>query len=273
MALLENALCRIISMENVDDEIKKTIREWLSYLLDQRRYSSNTVDAYATDFINFLLFFMHHSQQIITLDLMLQANIKDFRSWLAYRKIQKVQNTSNARGLSALRSFFAYVYKNLGQQNHNINAIKAGKKSQKLPRALNEDHAVAALEGLVNAGCMEPEWLRWRNIAILLLLYGSGLRISEVLDICMQDCCFEDDLELEESERISLSQKYIASIIVIGKGSKERLTPVLPAVSYAIIKYLELVPYDTTGPIFIGVNGKKLQSSVFRSRLRQLRQE
>ncbi len=273
MALLPNILLRLSKTENFDSEIKAITKNWLSHLLSQRRYSTNTTNSYATDFLNFLFFFAQHLQQQVTLESLLEANLKDFRSWLAFRKIQKVQNISNSRGLSSLRSFFSYLYQTRGKQNHNINIIKAGKKGQKLPRALNENNSILALNALSSEDGSEPEWIKWRNIAILMLLYGAGLRISEVLNICIDHCRFDDATTTNHEPNLKPKERTINAINVMGKGNKERLAPILKCVSDAILKYLTIVPVNLKHQIFIGVRGKKLQGSVFRRKLQQLRQQ
>ncbi|WHQ46669.1 MAG: tyrosine recombinase XerC [Candidatus Midichloria sp.] len=233
-------------------ELQILIEEWLSYLKDNLVYSEHTLDAYATDLFYFLSFIHNHYQQSVSIDIIANLSIQDFRSWLAARRRDNLKTTSNARSLSVVRSLYRYLKSKKDIDNKNVFAIKILKNSKNLPRDLPLESAIEATK--IIETLPKQRWIGLRDKAILVLLYGCGLRIGEVLSLSKND--FRDSM---------------SSLIVKGKGKKDRMVPILPQVKSAVADYIKSCPYQLEDHMFIGVGGKKLNPDVFRANLRELK--
>ncbi|HJD56458.1 MAG TPA: tyrosine recombinase XerC [Rickettsia endosymbiont of Pyrocoelia pectoralis] len=237
----------------LDATIIELIGKWQKYLSLQKNYSNHTVVSYNNDLKHFLEFIYSYNSEIVTMDHIKAADIRLLRSWLAKRKSDNFVTSSVARGLSAVKNFYKFLGKTIQLNNHIIFSIKSPKKSKLLPKALSEEDVVTSLDHIEEYG--NVKWVELRNKAILVLIYASGLRISEALSITK--------LHLQNLEFIK----------IIGKGSKERVIPWLPIARSLINEYLELLPYklQDNEPIFIGKQGKKLQPPVFNRELIKLK--
>ena len=236
-----------------DNAVAGAYRGFLSWLAKEKRYSPKTVEAYGRDVAGFLSFQSTHlgaPPSPRDLEGLVQM---DFRAWLADLAKTDNQNVSRARKLSSVRTFFKFLRKRGIAANDRILLIK----SPKVPRGVPKPLSVPDAEALVEAAgdFATEEWQRRRNIALLTLLYGCGLRIAEALALNEGDAPNGDRLR------------------VLGKGNKERIVPVLPVVRAAITDYLELSPYagDLTGPLFRGARGGRLNPDAARKPIRQLR--
>lgn len=236
-------------------QAKKIIEEWIIYLSQIKAYSRHTCEAYITDLFYFLNFITKHmGVTTLSIEFLDQLEIQDFRSWLSERKMQNLQTTSNSRALSTIKMFYKFLNKKQYSPNKNIFNIKLTKISKPLPKALLPTHAVEATNNILN---LSPEnWIGLRNTAILLLMYGAGLRIGEVLSLKVSDIPKSSDEMLK----------------IKGKGNKERLVPILPEILTSINNYFKACPYDLSGEkeIFRGLRGKPLNPDVFRSALKTL---
>ena len=239
------------------EEFSPYVIEWLKYLKQQRNYSEHTCRAYLTDIRYFFKFISEHKGSSPSLSLLEDLTIRDFRAWLAHRKNNAIRPVSNARALSVIRNFMSYMTKLHNIKNDAIFAIKVKQSQKLLPRALPEDSALYATK-MINKLHPEknPAWIASRDKAVLLLLYGCGLRISEVLSLSRKS--FIRDGE---------------AVLVFGKGQKERIVPLLPEIYQATQQYLNACPYvqEKEEPIFAGVRGKKLNPDVFRKKIRTLK--
>lgn len=225
-------------------------KAWLEFLKVNRNYSSLTLVSYSHDFDNFLDFLKNYLSQDISLDLTINIDTKAIRGWLAKRLKDKFKATSNARALSSIKSFYRYLDKHFAIKTYALSLIKSPKKPKLLPRALSLEQVYTSLE----YNKFYNDWLGARDRALLMLIYASGLRISEALAITKND----------------LKGEFIK---VIGKGRKERRLPWLKAAFDATNEYLKIMPYaiDEAQPIFRGQEGKKLQPAVFNRSLIKLR--
>jgi len=233
-------------------ELQIYIEEWLVYLQYNMIYSEHTLDAYVTDLFYFLSFIYGHYQKSVSIAMISDLSIQDFRAWLASRKKNNLKTSSNSRALSVIRSFYKYLKIKKNIDNKNIFAIKILKNTQNLPRGIPLDSAIEATKMIETIS--KHRWVGLRDKAVLMLLYGCGLRISEALSVNKQD--FKDD------------SSYI---IIQGKGQKERSVPILPKVKNAIMEYIDSCPYELMDHIFVGIGGKKLNPDVFRANLRELK--
>ncbi|CAL7960814.1 integrase/recombinase XerD [Alphaproteobacteria bacterium] len=245
----------------IDTEVKEGVVDWLHYLFTQKHYSLHTITAYRTDLLYFLRFTNTHFQTRISFDLIKSLTIQDFRAWLSFRKQSGVMAVSNARSLSVLRNFFRYLQRHHDVVNQSILAIKVGRLNRALPKALSQDDAIDATR-MINT-VSEEDWVGLRDTAILLLLYGCGLRIGEVLAIKKQS--FSNNCVVDS---VGVNQ-YIT---VNGKGNKERVLPILPVVYETISAYVQRCPYDLDkNYLFVGIRGKRLNPDVFRAKIRLLK--
>lgn len=237
----------------LDTQIQELIIKWQKYLSLQKNYSNHTLISYNNDLKHFLEFMNYYNSDIVTMDYIKAADIRLMRSWLAKRKCDNFVTSSIARGLSAIKNFYKFLEKTAELHNHVVFSIKSPKKSKLLPKALSEEEVNISLDHIEEYG--NSQWIEIRNKALLVLIYASGLRISEALSITK--------LHLQNLEFIK----------IMGKGSKERVIPWLAIARNLITEYLEKLPYELKDdePIFRGKQGKKLQPPVFNRKLIKLK--
>ena len=233
-------------------EAGRAIQAWLEWLSTERRASPRTTDAYRRDISQFLQFLAKHRGGAPDLKMLEGLKPADLRSFLAERRGRGIEHASNARALSSLRSLFRWLDRNHYAANHAIARVKSPKLPKSAPKPLTQPEAEALID---DAGEDSLPWIAARDTALFTLLYGCGLRIAEALDLTRRAIPLGDTLT------------------VLGKGRKERVVPVLPAVSEAIERYLKLSPFagGKTAPLFIGARGKRLQAGVVQKRMRDLR--
>jgi integrase/recombinase XerC len=231
---------------------------WLAYLSDERRAPRTTRQAYTCDLRQFLEFLQLHLGAPARLADLAALRPADVRAFLARRRADGVSGRSLARTLSAVRSFYRYLQRAGLADSAAVYAIRPAKRRHGLPKPVSavKARALASAETHVGSG-VEP-WIGARNAAVLALLYGSGLRISEALN-----------LNLAEAPLVRRDDM----LRVTGKGSKTRLVPVLPAVRQAIATYLALCPYplDAEGPLFVGAKGGRLSPRIVELTVERLR--
>jgi integrase/recombinase XerC len=239
----------------IAEELKQQINAWCIYLKEVKRYSPHTISAYITDLFYFIAFLNKHLGGLVDLAMLEQLRVQDFRAWLASRTKANNKSTSNLRALSVIRNFFKYLKNNELIVNQQVFNIKISVKEKPLPKALPPDSAIHATK--VISILAKKDWVGLRDTAILMLLYGCGLRISEALSIKKQD----------------IQQAKHGFITICGKGEKERQVPILISVYEAIEKYLSTCPFsiDNNTMIFRSSKGKDLNPNVFRATLRSLR--
>ncbi len=239
-------------------DLLRAYDKWLVYLTTERQLAEKTREAYTRDLTYFLGFLALHHGGPASLKLLKKLEPGDFRSFLAARRNEGVSSRSLARSLSALRMFFRFLDRRGILKNDAVTAVRTPKLSHGVPKALGVDAAVSiADDASAGAHAAAPEWVLARDSAVLTLLYGSGLRISEALG-----------LNLNEAP---LGRRDVLRIT--GKGSKERAVPVLPLASKAIQRYLDLCPFSLSpdGPLFVGVKGKRLSPRIIQLVMERLR--
>lgn len=226
---------------------------WFAYITVERRLADNTVAAYLRDMRDFFTFMQDHLGEAPDSQALDALALRDFRSWLAARRGRGNSSRSTARALSAVRSFYRFSERGGALKNGAIHLITSPKLPRPVPRPLSVEGAKAVLSEIGVLG--EEDWIGLRDTAVVTLLYGCGLRISEALNL-KRDVAGPND-----------------SIRVMGKGAKERLVPVLPVVTQAIDAYLAACPYslDPDGPLFVGKRGKQLSPRIIQGRLQTLR--
>lgn len=239
-------------------DVQAELKRWLRELATVRRASSHSITAYVHDVSGFLAFLNQHTGTSVGLPQLEKLEERDVRSWIAYRAGRGYAKSSNARALSAVRTFFRHLNRHAGLNNVAVLQVAGPKLNKPLPKAPNEAQASAALEGLERADRLA--WLAARDHAMATLLYGCGLRISEALALTLGDV-----LQAQGNLR------------VLGKGGKERVVPLLSVVEKALKEYLARSPFharaDAHHPLFVGARGKPLQPAVFQRAVQSLRRQ
>jgi len=230
------------------DDVRTT---FLNHLAGERRLSPKTVDAYGRDIGDFQSFLSRHLGKPAGLRALAALAATDFRAYLAHRRSGGLGSASIQRLLSALRTFFRYIERRWDVANSAIALIKGPRAKRPAPKALSVDGA----KDLVHAGTQSGSWVEARNSAVLSLAYGAGLRISEILSLTT------DALTLGDT------------IMIVGKGGKSRLVPILPAVREAVAHYARLCPHDLEpgSPLFRGVRGGPLGPRTVQAEVQRLR--
>jgi integrase/recombinase XerC len=240
-------------------EVGELAAGWRAWLAHEKRQAPASVKAYQTDLLGFLAFCAEHRGGPPTLDELCGLAAGDFRAWLAWRHRAGLARTSTARALAALRSFYRYLDRQHGRHNPALKALRTPRLPQRLPRPLSSAQADELIDHVPEGAA--PGWLGARELALLLLLYGAGLRIGEALAL--------------QRGALGRAPAALRSLMVTGKGGKQRLVPVLPVVAAALATYLDVCPYlsGPAAPVFVGLRGKRLQSAVVRRRVRDLRRQ
>ena len=225
------------------------IQDFSRHLRDGRRRSQHTVRAYVITAERFCAFLMEHLGDAIGGQQIRGLKQADIRSYLAFRRADGLTNNSAARELSAIRAFLKFV----GGDEAQIPQIKGPKVKRGVPRPASPDDILAMAEDVADSA--SEDWIGARDWAVLLLLYGSGLRISEALDLTTECLPLSDTLR------------------VAGKRGKTRIVPLLSQVREAIEHYLDLCPHnvDPDTPVFRGKRGGQLSPNLVRRVVQQAR--
>ncbi|ETA49664.1 tyrosine recombinase XerC [Ponticoccus alexandrii] len=213
---------------------------WLDAQKALKNASANTLEAYRADAVDFVAFLTAHHAEPQGLAPLARVTTPDMRAWMAHLRREGLAARSVARKLSAVKSFYRWLAQREGFEPTAVLSVRAPKFQKKLPRPLTEDAARAMIDTVGMQS--QTTWQSARDIAVVTLLYGCGLRISEALGLIGRD------LPLGESLRI------------LGKGRKERIVPVLPVARRAVESYLALCPYpvEPETAVFRGARGGAL---------------
>ncbi|MDR0319508.1 MAG: tyrosine recombinase XerC [Rickettsiales bacterium] len=231
------------------------LSDFKEYLLSARGYSINTAESYCFDIKDFLEFFRDYTGGVPDQSSLAAADQSAFRAWLSARAAKGAAKSSSARALSALKSFYKFTAKRFGTKNSAITLMQSPKVPRKLSKAVSADDALALLKITDEMYPNEP-WLAARDRALMTLLYGAGLRISEALSLTDGDVSGAPEV-----------------IRVRGKGGKDRLVPIIPIIHSAIGKYLELRPYgrDAARALFRSSRGLPLSPRAAQRLMEQAR--
>jgi integrase/recombinase XerC len=236
-------------------DLAAAIRDWQAWLRDEKRASPHTCLAYRRDLAHFLAFLADHLGQQAALADLEALRTTDFRAWLAARAGAGLQRSSTARALSTLRGFFRWLKRRGLADNAALVTLRTPKVPKAVPKALTAAEAeevVATVAELSN-----DDWIGKRDVAVLLLLYGCGLRIGEALGLT----------------RGMAPKRGQETLLVTGKGNKQRMVPLLPVVSAAIADYLAACPYAPSkeSPLFLATRGGPLSPRHVQQRMQDLR--
>ncbi|WP_420861126.1 tyrosine recombinase XerC [Algirhabdus cladophorae] len=231
------------------------LRTWLDQQRAINGASANTITAYQTDVLGFLAFITGHKGEAQGLGTLAKVTLPDMRSWMAHERGRGVGARSLARSLSAVKSFYRWLAEREGFEPTAVLSTRAPKFHKKLPRPLAPDAASQVID-MMEAQPKE-DWVLARDSAVLTLLYGCGLRISEALALTLADTPLGDVIR------------------ITGKGGKERIVPVLPAARAAVAHYLDLYPGILTpeAAIFRGVRGGPLTPRTIQKAMADVRMQ
>ena len=236
-------------MGRAPDELKKL---WLSALKHERRASPNTLRAYGDDVSRFLGFQRGHLGGTVSESALSKLRPADIRAFIAARRGEGLGAGGVQRALAAIRSFYKFLAREGILENAAPRAVRTPRIKRGLPRPLSEADAARAI---VEAGEHDVEWIAARDTALLTLLYGAGLRVSEALSLK------RGDVPLGET------------LTILGKGRKERVVPVLPVVRDVIDYYAGKVPFTgaPAAPLFLSRRGNAMSPREAQALMQKLR--
>ncbi len=236
-------------------DVLKAVERWQRHLGGEKRMAAKTQEAYARDAAQFLKFLATHLGGTPKLADLKDLRTADIRAFMAARRNDGAGSRTLARGLAGIRSLVRFLERDGAMNGAAFRAIRPPRQKKSLPRPLAPGNALAIIDGAGTAD--EEPWIAARDCAVLTLLYGAGLRISEALN-------------LSRGEAPRSAQDALR---VTGKGGKERIVPVLPVVVAAIAEYLRLCPYrpGADGPLFLGLRGERLSPRIVQRGMAKLR--
>jgi integrase/recombinase XerC len=237
-----------------DARLAAILSDWMRWLEDERRVADHTLDGYRRDILGFLTFIQHHQGGSLTRESLESLRPVDFRAWLAKRAGDGLKRTSIARALSVVRNFFRWCERNNRLTNQAIQSVRTPRLPHAVPRPLSPTDARDVID-VARENADDP-WVGLRDAALFTLLYGCGLRISEALGLTPGQVGESSD-----------------SLIVDGKGGKQRMVPVLPVVREAVAAYIDACPHALAvdQALFRGVRGGPLNPGVAQARMRLAR--
>ncbi|MGD9846558.1 MAG: tyrosine recombinase XerC [Variibacter sp.] len=234
------------------------LARWQTHLGAERRLSPKTLEAYQRDALQFLAFLAEHLDRKMTLAALAKIAPQDVRAFMASRRMGGIGSRSLVRALAGTRSFARFLEREGNGTVAALTAVRAPKLAKTLPKPLAAPSARALADADTRAGEPREPWVLARDAAVIALLYGSGLRISEALGLKRKD--FPEP-------------GHGDAITVLGKGNKTRMVPVLHRVTELVADYVRLCPYDLPpdGPLFVGAKGGPLSPRIIQLAVERMR--
>lgn len=231
-----------IELASADPSIAQEMARWLSHLGAERRLSPKTLEAYGRDLRQCLDFLSNHWGERVTLARFAALEATDIRAFMAMRRADDIAGRSLMRALAGLRSFGRFLEREGKGKVGALSAIRAPKVAKSLPKPLPMASAKRLADADERAGEDRETWILARDAAVMALLYGSGLRISEALGLKRREVPRPGEGDV---------------LVVTGKGNKTRMVPVLQNVLELVQEYVAMCPYPlpADGPIFVGARG------------------
>ena len=247
-----------IELDCADETIAVEMARWLSYLRAERRLSPKTIEAYARDVRQCLQFLCEHWGARVTLARFSLLEASDVRSFMAMRRADDIASRSLMRTLAGLRSFGRFLEREGRGKVGALSAIRAPKVAKSLPKPIQMAAAKRLTDADERAGETRETWILVRDAAVMALLYGSGLRISEALGLKRREVPRPGEGDV---------------LIVTGKGNKTRMVPVLQNVLALIADYVAICPHHLAPerPIFVGAKGGPLSPRIIQLAMERLR--
>jgi integrase/recombinase XerC len=247
-----------LELDCADESIAREIVHWLAHLRAERRLSPKTLEAYARDLRQCLIFLAEHWGTRVTLSRFATLEATDIRAFMAMRRADEIGSRSLMRSLAGLRSFGRFLEREGKGKVGALTAIRAPKVAKTLPKPIHMAAAKRFADADERAGEERDPWILARDAAVMALLYGSGLRISEALGL----------------KRCEVPLPGAGDVIVVtGKGNKTRMVPVLRNVLELVQDYVAMCPYPlpADGPIFLGARGGPLKARIIQLAMERLR--
>lgn len=240
----------------VAERLSELLALWIDHLRHEKGASLNTVESYERDLTQFCAFLSRKLGRDAGLDDLQALGARDFRGFLSARRKQGVSSRSLARTMSALRAFFRWLEHRDIAKNRAVLLVNRPKVAHGVPKPLTVDKA---RETVARSLATDLDWVDARDTAVLLLLYGCGLRISEALGLT----------------RKAAPVAGRDTLVIKGKGSRERMVPVLAIVQEAVENYLAMCPYPLApdGPLFLGAKGGPLSPRIIQLTMKRLREQ
>ena len=247
-----------IELASADPDIAQEMMRWLSHLGSERRLSPKTLEAYGRDLRQCLNFLCGHWGERVTLKRFAALEATDIRAFMAMRRADDIAGRSLMRALAGLRSFGRFLEREGKGKVGALSAIRAPKVAKSLPKPLPMASAKRLADADERAGEDRESWILARDAAVMALLYGSGLRISEALGLTRREVPRPGEGDV---------------LIVTGKGNKTRMVPVLQNVLMLIHDYVAVCPHqlNPAGPIFVGARGGPLSPRIIQLTMERLR--
>jgi len=247
-----------IELDSADESIAREMARWLAHLRAERRLSPKTVEAYGRDLRQCLDFLCAHGGARVTLKRFSQLQAQDVRAFMAMRRADDIASRSLMRTLAGLRSFGRFLEREGKGKVGALSAIRAPKVGKSLPKPLPVAAAKRLADADERAGETRETWILARDAAVMALLYGSGLRISEALGLKRRDVPRPGEGDV---------------LVITGKGNKTRMVPVLQNVLALVADYVALCPHPLPpeGPIFVGARGGPLSPRIIQLAMERLR--
>ena len=235
--------------------MNEIVGEFIEYLTGTKNYSEHTATAYEIDIREFLKFYERFAGDNVGLADMARADTICFRAYLADRQRRGLAHKSTARALSSLRGFYKYLAKHYNIKNDAIGLISSPKVPRKLSKAIDPSDVANMKTAIMETEGDEP-WIAARDWALVTLIFGCGLRISEALGLKNSDVRGHPEI-----------------LRIVGKGNKERIIPVLPAVYDAIDKYVSVRPFGNApdDELFRSVRGLPMSPRMAEKVIEKLR--
>src|ERR1700694_5243470 len=247
-----------IELDCADETIAREMTRWLSHLRREGRLSRKTLEAYARDVRQCLGFLSEHWGALVTLPRFAALEASDVRAFMAMRRGRYIGGRSLMRALAGLRSFGRFLEQEGNGKVGALLAIRAPKVGKSLPKPIQMAAAKRFADAGERAGETRDPWIWARDAAVMALLYGSGLRISEALGLKRRDVPLPGAAEL---------------LMVTGKGNKTGMVPVLQNVLTLVQDYVAMCPHPLPpeGPIFVGARGGPLKARIIQLTMERLR--
>ncbi|MBJ7404487.1 MAG: tyrosine recombinase XerC [Bradyrhizobium sp.] len=247
-----------LELASADPSIAQEMARWLSHLGAERRLSPKTLEAYGRDLRQCLDFLCAHWGERVTLERFAALEATDVRAFMAMRRADDIAGRSLMRALAGLRSFGRFLEREGKGKVGALSAIRAPKVAKSLPKPLPMASAKRLADADERAGEERESWILARDAAVMALLYGSGLRISEALGLKRREVPKPGEGDV---------------LVVTGKGNKTRMVPVLQNVLALVQEYVAMCPYPlpADGPIFVGARGGPLSPRIIQLAMERLR--
>ncbi|MBV8927427.1 MAG: tyrosine recombinase XerC [Bradyrhizobium sp.] len=247
-----------IELDSADPTVAREMTRWLTHLKSERRLSPKTLDAYARDLRQCLDFLCGHWGTRVTLTRFSQLEASDIRAFMAMRRADDIGGRSLMRALAGLRSFGRFLEREGQGKVGALSAIRAPKIGKSLPKPLPIASAKRLADADERAGESRESWILARDAAVMALLYGSGLRISEALSLKRRDVPRPGEGDV---------------LVVTGKGNKTRMVPVLQNVLVLIADYVAICPHVIAQetPVFVGARGGPLSPRIIQLTMERMR--